>query len=361
MLRLIFTLDYEIHGNGEGCPLELMVEPTDRLLTLLDEYGAKLTIMADVAEILRFKEWFEQTGRDEFHYRAILDQLRRAIREGHDVQLHIHSSYFNAERRDGHWAQDWSEYDFASLPRDRMNEMVSRAKAFLESALRPVDSSYRCSVFRAANWAVSPSKDVVPVLVKNGIQIDTSVFKFGRRRGRVNFDYHSAPHALLPWRADPDEICRVNNESALWEFPIYTENRWVGAFLNLNRFYRAFQTKFHNVNSGGEPPGESRADGWPGAWLFRKHAWKADFNQCSGRQLIQSLRRAEAHVEPGVPAPFVLIGHSKLFTRWNAASLRPLLSFVRSHPTRFGFGTFGCFMDGALSEVNRCSAAGRVG
>ena len=56
MLRIIFTLDYEIHGNGDGSPLALMVEPTNRLFNLFDEYGAKLTIMADVAEILKFKE-----------------------------------------------------------------------------------------------------------------------------------------------------------------------------------------------------------------------------------------------------------------------------------------------------------------
>src|SRR4051812_37680272 len=68
MLNLLFTLDYEIHGNGDGCPNDLMVEPTNRLLDLFDRYGAKLTIMADVAEILKFREYKEQTGRDDYHY-----------------------------------------------------------------------------------------------------------------------------------------------------------------------------------------------------------------------------------------------------------------------------------------------------
>ncbi len=38
MKKLIFTLDYEIHGNGDGNPYELMVEPTYRLMNLLEEY-----------------------------------------------------------------------------------------------------------------------------------------------------------------------------------------------------------------------------------------------------------------------------------------------------------------------------------
>ena len=221
MLALIFTLDYEIHGNGEGSPLKLMVEPTNRMLRQFNRHGAKLTILADVAEILRFKQHFETTGRDEFHYVAIADQLRRAIQGGHDVQLHIHSSYFKAECRDGRWVQAWSEYNFAGLPPERMDWMVRECKSYLETLLRPVDPSYRCYVFRAANWSVSPSEKVVPVLVNNGIEIDTSVFKYGRRNGLVKFDYSNAHHPILPWRASRKDICQVDASSPLWEFPIY--------------------------------------------------------------------------------------------------------------------------------------------
>ncbi|MGO8674289.1 MAG: hypothetical protein ACLQVX_00310, partial [Limisphaerales bacterium] len=62
MLSILFTLDYEIPGSGRGDPLKLMVEPTARLLDELERHGLKLTIMADVAEILRFKEYAEQSG-----------------------------------------------------------------------------------------------------------------------------------------------------------------------------------------------------------------------------------------------------------------------------------------------------------
>jgi len=36
------------------------------MLDQFDRYGAKLTILADVAEILKFKEYKEATGRDDF-------------------------------------------------------------------------------------------------------------------------------------------------------------------------------------------------------------------------------------------------------------------------------------------------------
>ncbi|MFO1497470.1 MAG: hypothetical protein U1G07_03565 [Verrucomicrobiota bacterium] len=353
MLTVIFTLDYEIHGDGSGCPHQLMVEPTSRMLQQFDRYGAKLTIMADIAEILRFKDYFEKSGRDDFHSAAILNQLRNAIRGGHDVQLHIHSSYFNATVQNGRWLQDWREYNFAGLPVERMNWMVRQCKEFLESILRPVNPTYRCFAFRAANWSVSPSENVVPVLINNQIAIDTSVFKYGRRDGLVSFDYSTAHHPLLPWRADPSDICRPHVDSRLWEFPIYAQRRWVGAFLTPHRIYRAMVGRFHRIaDAPGGPKIKTRkrADRH---WLLQKHAWKADFNQCSGRQLIRSLGVAEREIEKGRHGPFVLIGHSKLFTRWNERSLDPFLKFVARRQSRCVFGTFASY--GRVADLAFCS------
>jgi hypothetical protein len=350
MLKAIFTLDYEIHGNGEGCPQKLMVEPTGRMMDLFEQYGAKLTIMADVAEILKFREYKEQQGRDDYHSDAIEGQLRDAIRRGHDVQLHLHASYFNARHAAGYWRQDWSEYNFAGLGLDRLRQMVKLGKEYLETLLRPINSRYCCSAFRAANWSVSPSANVVRALVENGIQIDTSVFKHGRRNGLVNFDYSQAFSALLPWRASEADINRVDKNSSLFEFPIYTEARWVGAFLTPQRIYRSLMSRAHKVSP---EKGNATSIGVGGnnkkrqrglSWLAERQAWKADFNQCSGRQLIRALDRAE--VEYGntkVDLPFVLIGHSKLFSRFNQWSLRSFLKHVAKHPNRFGFATFAEF------------------
>jgi hypothetical protein len=350
MLKTIFTLDYEIHGNGTGNPYALMVEPTGRLLRQFDAYGAKLTIMADIGEILKFKQFAEERGTDDYHYEAIARQLRDAVRDGHDVQLHIHSSYFNARHENGRWAQDWSEYDFARLSRERMNEMIGRGKEFLETLLRPVDPNYRCNVFRAANWSVCPSSNVINALVNNGIRIDTSIFKYGRREGRVNFDYTTAFSALVPWRADNNDICIQNDSGELWEFPIYSEQRWVGAFLTPQRIYRAYLSRLHkfgeSTDSGrAKQVNSSRPRDFPnGHWLTRKHAWKADFNQCSGRQLISALERAEEKYGiENAELPFVLIGHSKLFTPLNQRSLRPFLAYIANRPDRFSFGRFSDF------------------
>jgi hypothetical protein len=346
MLQLLFTLDYEIHGNGEGCPKALMVEPTSRLMDLFDQFGAKLTIMADVAEILKFREYRDQFGRDDYHYELIVAQLKDALQRGHDIQLHLHCSYFNARCEEGRWVQDWSEYNFAGLSEERLNEVVRLGKEFLEGLLRPSHPQYRCFVFRAANWAVSPSRNVVRALVNNGIEIDTSVFKYGRRAGMVSFDYTNAFSNLEPWPVAEEDICRRDSQGQLLEVPIYTERRWLGAFLTPQRLHRAWLSRRHRLiqtDAPGENNGLRKRNrlGRLGRLLTERHAWKADFNQCNGRQMIRALERAKTQSgHRHAKIPFVLIGHSKLFTRWNERSLQPFLAYVAANPSHYAFGAF---------------------
>ncbi|MBN7795246.1 hypothetical protein [Parahaliea mediterranea] len=339
--------------------MALMVDPTDRLLRLFSEYGARLTIMADVAEIIKYRDYFRDTGNDRFHYQSIKQQLRDAIKCGHDVQLHIHSSYFGARFDGKRWKQNWDEYDFASLPPGRMDCMVDTGKRFLESMLRPVDSNYRCYVFRAANWSVSPSENVVKTLENNDIRIDTSVFKYGRREGRVNFDYRSAYSALRPWRVNRKDICRSTPDGPIWEFPIYAENRSIAAFATAGRLHRAVLGRHHRIQEPASQQSASRRTrtsslATQASKLFAKHAWKADFNQCTGRQLISALKRAESGItDSPTPIPFVLIGHSKLFTDYNARSMRPLLKYIAQHRDRVGFGGFSDF---DLHQATSCES-----
>jgi len=362
MLNVIFTLDYEIHGNGDGSPYKLMVEPTTRMLDLFDAYGAKLTIMADVAEILKFREYRDQFGRDDYHYEAIVAQLQDAIRRGHDVQLHLHCSYFNARFENGKWEQDWTEYNFAGLSEERINEVLRIGKNFLEEQLRPVKADYRCYAFRAANWAVSPSRNVVRALVNNGFEIETSVFKYGRRQGLVNFDYSKAPSNLVPWLADEDDICRQNDSGTLLEVPIYCERRWLGAFVSSNRIYRAISGRAHRLQHDHErgdgtiaPHDRSQSNRFHKLSLpLQRHAWKADFNQCTSRQLINAINRAAGeHEHHGRELPFVLIGHSKLFTRYNERSLIPFLRHIHEGSSRVHFGKFTAI--NGMAEINAAS------
>lgn len=352
MIKVLFTSDHEIHGNGEGSPQELMVNPTKKILALFDQFGARLTIMADVAEILKYKEYFEKTGTDRFFYGEITEQLRNAVSTGHDVQLHIHSSYYKANYEDGKWKNNWAEYNLAELSFERQNELISEGKKFLEDILKPVNNHYSCFVFRAANWSMLPTKNITKALAANEIKIDTSIFKYGSRNSVVKFDYSSAFNETVPYPYDEDDVRRRSAEGRILEFPIYCENRNLIDFISLNRFYRVLQSRIHNfkdaeplnnkVSSTSHTKNEKKKPFLER--ISKLYPLKADFNQCTGRQLINQLKRVErkySHLK--VDIPFVIIGHSKLFNKVNELSLRTFLKYVYNNPDKYRFATFKDF------------------
>ncbi len=360
MYKVLFTSDYEIHGSGMGSPRELVVEPTTRMLDQFDRYGAKLTIMADIGEILKFREYAEQTGVDRFHHGEIAEQLRRAVRTGHDVQLHVHSSYFNAtwDERSASWRQDYKEYDLASLSYERLREIIARGKHYLEETCRPAKPDYECFAFRAANWSMHPSPNIVRALVDEGFRVDTSVWKYGRYDDLVKFDYTTAHSDLVPWPIDPSDVCRRDPSGKLFEFPIYTERQPLWVFLTANRVYRVIAQRLNPLPApetvdpmaGGGGAAARSPQSLPAKLVtkarkaFALHPWKVDFNQCTGKQLVDALKRASARYgHPEAPLPFVLIGHSKTFTKHNERMLRPFLEYVAEHPEKYGWGTFRDF------------------
>lgn len=346
MQNLIFTIDYEIHGNGDGSPSELMIEPTNRLMDLLDEFGAKLVIFADVGEILRFKEYLETYGHDAYDYEAIVAQLQDALRRGHDVQLHIHSSYFGARFENGKWQQNWKKYNLAGLEADEIRSIVATCKGFLEETLRPVKPDYSCYVFRAANWSMHPSPHIVDALAGEGICIDTSVYKYGRQKGWVDYDYSEAFDATFPYRASRLDVCRFDPEGPVVEFPIHCELKPIGAFFSPIRVFRALRAlkHRHERNYAEEPaPDKPSAPktGLPSKLrkvLFSLHPRKFDFNQLTGRQMVKTLKSIRGAEE--ARSYITLIGHSKSFIPYNGRTLKRFLQYVNRYPQQYAFSLF---------------------
>ncbi len=338
--NLHFTLDYEIHGNGDGNPYTLMVEPTYRLMDLLERYGQRVTIMADVAEILAFERYRVEHGSDDYHVEDIRTQLCEAIRRGHDVQLHVHSSYFRAEWHDGAFDQCIEDYNMAALPIERIDEMVSTCVRYLEDLLRPIKPDYKVWLFRAANWSMMPTENLYKVLVKYGITADTSVYKGGVQGGNVCYDYRYAFDNLLSYSASCKDINYYDADGQLLEMPIYCEMRPFWQFVSVLRIFRMIRAKFHKHKqaSGGSEQRitnkENRTDKDDNRKLslksfFRLSPWKMDFNQGTSRQLIAAMKRImRRKVTDREIVDVVLIGHSKTFVPYNEKTLEPFLKWV---------------------------------
>ena len=341
--NLMFTLDYEIHGNGDGNPYELMVEPTYRLMDLLEKYNQRVTIMADVAEILCFKRYAVETGRDDYHVNDIEEQLRDAIRRGHDVQLHVHSSYFKAKYKDGAFDQCIEEYNMAALPFERIDEMVGECVNYLENLLRPIKDDYKVWLFRAANWSMMPTENLYKVLVKHGITHDTSVYKGGVQGGNVCYDYREAYDNLFAYPASMLNINERDEKGQLIELPIYTEMRPFWDFVTPMRVFRMIRAKFHRHKRANELKNERVKElsrtirendnrKLSIKSFFRLSPLKMDFNQVNSRglkRMMKNVMRRSIHANKE-QVDVILIGHSKTFVPYNETTLEPFLKWVKA-------------------------------
>ncbi len=336
--NLHFTLDYEIHGNGDGNPMNLMVEPTYRLMDLLERYGQRVTIMADIAEILAFERYRAKHGRDDYHVEDIRTQLCEAIRRGHDVQLHVHSSYFRAEWHDGAFDQCIEDYNMAALPIERIDDMVGTCVRYLEELLQPIKPDYKVWLFRAANWSMMPTENLYKVLLKYGITADTSVYKGGVQGGNVCYDYRHAFDNLLSYPASAKDINYYDSKGQIMEYPIYCEMKPFWQFLSLLRIFRMVRAKFHKHKKNQDSGAKNQKSGLQKddnrkltlKSFFRLNPWKMDFNQGTNCQLIAAMKRIMCRkVTDREVVDVILIGHSKTFVLYNEKTLESFLRWTQ--------------------------------
>ena len=266
-------------------------------------------------------------------------QLCDAIRRGHDVQLHVHSSYFKAAWNGEHFDQCIEEYNMAALSYERITEMVSQSVKYLENLLQPIQSDYKVWLFRAANWSMMPTPTLYQVLVEHGITHDTSVYKGGCQGGNVCYDYRHAYDNLLTYRASSEDINLHDTAGDLWEMPIYTEMRPFWDFISPIRIFRMVRAKFHKHKHQSQP--QSATDKNDNRKLslrsfFVKSPLKMDFNQVNGKGLIRMMKNImrRAKREQIENLDIVLIGHSKTFVPYNEKTLRPFLQWLEQHPSR---------------------------
>src|SRR6266581_2222444 len=130
MIECIFTIDYEIYGNGEGSLDELVYSPTKQLIALFRKWRVPVVVFVEVAEL----EMIEAMGTD-----PAIDSVRRQIREihhnGFEIALHLHPQWYNARYVNGRWILDYTEYNLCTLKRERIEQMIGRGINYLQHAV----------------------------------------------------------------------------------------------------------------------------------------------------------------------------------------------------------------------------------
>ncbi|MFB6307086.1 MAG: hypothetical protein ABEH43_08900, partial [Flavobacteriales bacterium] len=187
------TNDHEIFGNGEGDVNCCMIQPADRLLEITGKYSVRITFFLDVCMLWAFEE-LEMEGKLNRNYSDdIKNQLKEALKKGHEVQLHFHPQWLNYKYEEGHFYLDEQLWRLPKVEEKEvmpLNDLFEKGKTYLENIFQEVDNHYKCSSFRAGDWCIQPEEKVLEAMRQNSFRLDTTVVpKMIHDDGLTKYDF----------------------------------------------------------------------------------------------------------------------------------------------------------------------------
>lgn len=323
VIDLIFTLDYEIYGNGTGALRELVYEPARRLKELFQRHNARFVNFVEVVELHKIEEY----GTD-VAINLVKEQVRECHRDGFELGLHLHPQWANARYERGQWAVDLNEYNLCKLPRTRIVKIVELSLAYMRHLVGTPD--FTPVSFRAGNWLFQPTQAAAEVIAEKGIRIDSSVFKGGLQRAH-KLDYRPAARNGYFWPFSAD-VNQPDPAGSWIEVPIHTE---MVPFWKLPTAKRmAFTNKPGSAARSTTPKLARTLD-----FLRLFYPLKLDFCRMTLKQLTSMIARVirEDREHPEVYRPLVAIGHTKDLV--DLGTVDSVLSFLTAN--RIPVSTFG--------------------
>ena len=297
MIECLFTLDYEIYGNGEGSLRELVHDPAERLTAIFEKWNARFVNFVEAAEF----EKIEECGTD-----PCIDLVKKQIHDlhqkGFEIALHLHPQWYNARYQQGQWQLDYGEYNLCTLSRPRIVEIVERALSYLRYAVG--QAQFTPLSFRAGNWLFQPTRTAASVLAEKGIKIDSSVFKGGLQHN-YDLDYRRALKNGYYWPFSTD--ANEPDPSGGWiEVPIYTEMVPVWRMATSKRIRLG-------KNAGMAGQNTRRKVNRALDFLRFRYPLKFDFCRMTLEEMTSMVERVirEDAKRPTVYRPLVAIGHTK--------------------------------------------------
>lgn len=329
--QIILTNDYEIDGRGNGCGYKTLIDPTNVMVQLLEEYDAKMTFFVDVVEIWKFKELEAKQKYTDYSLGSDIEkQLIQLYRKGHDIQLHLHPQWLDAINIDANkWSVNEQHWGLNNLPNGYGNYgdiysilgLISKGKKYLEELLNSENQNYRCIAYRSGGYAAYPEEEIIRALIEVGIKIDSNFCPRREVIGRKKTDVLSDKTNKSFWRINNKFKEELSNEDGrIVELPLATipikliqdENSSLrNVFRNLRRFFNPY-----NMN--------------------------IDICKLSLEQLILSTEFYMKNFkdEKG-PIPIVLTGHSK--EPFSTEDLRDFIVTMRNNG--LSFTTLSSFYD----------------
>jgi len=230
MLYISITFDYELFmGKNYVSENDVLIAPTRKLCKMLQSEGVSATFFADVFCPIRYRELGQTFFPDSFD-----NQLKEMAIMGHDVQLHTHPHWLKATQvgenvvfeRKYYRLHNWMNESGDTSP---IKKIIHQGKEYLENVMWAVDKEYKCIAFRSGGYCLQPESLLAPLLISEGIKIDSSVcYGHCYNKDGMAYDYTNLSSNYNFFFNDRcglrDGIKECPRDGGLFEVPVFGYN-----------------------------------------------------------------------------------------------------------------------------------------
>jgi hypothetical protein len=343
-LFILFSADYELFLGQNFLPeKEVLIDPTEKLLSGCQEDDIPVTLFADVASVWRYRSLKIKSD----YPRLFDEQLLKAIHSIHDVQLHMHPHWLTSVFDGNEWIMDTSKFKLCDVGfRDKQNnqkycaeDLLADGKSYLENLLQKEKADYKCLAFRAGGSGIQPEeKKLFKALLKTGFLIDSSIAPGLVYKSNVNqVDFSRLPKNIN---------CRLGSKYGLlqeesdgiFEIPIaaYKETHHEALFRRIKHILPLWKRFFRNYYGEHRPRGRSIQNESPIDRLLRRFTSPSVFQlELSGfpldidRMVYGTRKFVELHYKESDKLFFSALCHPKDLFPSNVLGIREYWSRIK--------------------------------
>lgn len=316
-MNIFLTLDYELFfGSNSGTQDKSIINPTNKLLKVLNKHDVKASFFIDSGYIIKLNEYREKYSILEDDYQKITSHIRTLFDNGHDIQLHIHphweDSYFDGKK----WIMNTTRYRIHEFNDEEIDDIVYRYKKVLTDIVG--DEVF---TFRAGGWCIQPFDKLKNALKNHDIWLDSTVFFGGKNDSKTHYFDFTKALKKDSWKFEENPL--IEDENGFFtEIPISSYKITPLFFWKL-AFAKKLGGAKHKAFGDGGAAGGSK---WDKIRMLTKYTnsvismdgYKASYLQKAFNKFSEKKENKN----------FVIIGHPKAMSEY---SLEKLEEFIKNN------------------------------
>lgn len=228
MKHFYLTIDYELFlGLETGSVMDCMINPTNKLMSILSHNDSKMTVFWDVLHYMKLLEYVSIYPNLQNDIDHIQHQILDLIANGHDVQLHLHPHWIDAIYNGQKWKFIYDHFSLQTLSDDDdvkniygLRGCIYQSMNIMKKLIHTKYPNYRINKFRAGGYKVEPFSRIASIFKEYGIYVDSSVCPGMYNLHPISsYDFRNYP---INNKYTFDSSPKIEGEGSFIEFPIKT-------------------------------------------------------------------------------------------------------------------------------------------